>query len=72
MDSGNLFVFYLLFHLISAQNSVTVFVFLLFCGVFFLYFQGLSIHNQWKITKTKQNVRHKTGPLPPIVEEMQV
>ena len=58
MVSGN-FVFYLLFHHISAHNSVTVFI--LFVVVYvcvFLYFKDVSIHNQWKIIKMKQHVRH--------------
>ena len=41
MDSGNFFVFYLLFNHISAQNSVIVFIRLFLLLLLFMYvFQG--------------------------------
>ena len=57
MDSGNFFVFYLLFNHISAQNSVIVFILCFFCCLC-MYLKDVSIHNQWEIIKMKQNVRH--------------
>ena len=40
MDSGNFFVFYLLFNHISAQNSVIVFIRLFLLLLFMYVFQG--------------------------------